>query len=147
MHLILTTTKITFQNGINQPCRGNNVWYIDDYVAKLEKRSCIVLPLRHIQSKDTYAPKMADYGPIFISFECFNGFHMNLTLKIKIDRKFDKLKYCKKTNYRNWNVVGEYNIGATNWCYCQFSNIAKSKKCTEVIKRKTVIKEALHEKT
>jgi hypothetical protein len=33
-------------------------------VAKLEKRSCMVLPLRDFLSKDIYAPKMADYGPI-----------------------------------------------------------------------------------
>jgi hypothetical protein len=37
---------------------------MDDYVAKLEKRSCMVLPLREFISKDTYALNMADYGPI-----------------------------------------------------------------------------------
>ena len=51
---------------------------MDDYEAKLEKRSCMVLPLRDILSKDTYAPKMANYGPILYVLKCFNGFHMNL---------------------------------------------------------------------
>jgi hypothetical protein len=41
---------------------------MDDYVAKLEKRSCIVLPLRDFLSKDTYALKIADYGLILYFF-------------------------------------------------------------------------------
>ena len=64
MVYILTTTKFVIQNGINQPCRVNTFSSIVDYVAKLEKRSCMVLPLRDFLSKDTYALKMADYGPI-----------------------------------------------------------------------------------
>ena len=37
---------------------------MDDYVSKLEKCCCIVLPLSDFLSKDSYALKMADYGLI-----------------------------------------------------------------------------------
>ena len=60
LHLILTTTKISIQNGINQPCRVNTFWSMDDYVSKLEKCCFIVLPLSDFLSKDSYALKMAD---------------------------------------------------------------------------------------
>ena len=33
-------------------------------MSKVEERSCMVLPLRDFLSKDTYAPKMTDYGHI-----------------------------------------------------------------------------------
>ena len=64
LYLILTTTKFVIQNGIKQPCRVNTFWTIDEYVTKLEKRSCMVLPFKDFINKDTYAQKMADYGPI-----------------------------------------------------------------------------------
>ena len=37
---------------------------MDNYVSKVEKCPCMVLPLRDFLSKDTYAPKMTDYGHI-----------------------------------------------------------------------------------
>ena len=64
LHLTLTTTRIAIQNGINQPCRVNTFWSIDDYVSKVEERSCMVLPLMDFLSKDIYAPKITDYGHI-----------------------------------------------------------------------------------
>ena len=52
---------------------------MDDYVSKLEKRSCMVLPLRNSLSKDTYAPKMTDYGHILYVLNALMFFiQMNL---------------------------------------------------------------------
>ena len=41
---------------------------MNDYVSKVEERSCMVLPLMDILSKDTFAPKMTDYGHILYVF-------------------------------------------------------------------------------
>jgi hypothetical protein len=42
-------------------------------VTKLEKRSCMVLPFKDFINKDTYAPKMADYGPILYVLNVLNA--------------------------------------------------------------------------
>ena len=52
-HHILTTTKFAIQNGINQSCRMNTFWFMDDYVTKFEKRWCMVFALDDLLSEDT----------------------------------------------------------------------------------------------
>ena len=48
---ILTTTKFAIQNGINQSCRINTFWFMDDYVTKFEKRCCMLLALEDLLIK------------------------------------------------------------------------------------------------
>ena len=69
---------------------------MDDYVSKLEKRSCMVLPLSDFLIKASYAPKMADYG--LISYFFFNitysyaSLASNLSIKLLLKLKQDLCK-------------------------------------------------------
>ena len=108
MHLILTTTKFVIQNGINQSCRVNTFWSMNVYVSKLEKGSCMVLPLRDFLSRDSYAPKMADYGLILYIFFIINWSN---ACQASCWYETDQLKQdlCKVKRINNqWSLVDQY---------------------------------------
>ena len=77
---ILTTTKFAIQNGINQSCRINTFWFMDDYVTKFEKRCCMLLALEDLLSKDTYYSKDGWLWVYLLSFEYSNDFLYEFSL-------------------------------------------------------------------
>ena len=79
---------------------------MDDYVSKLEKCSCMVLPMSDFFSKYSYAPKMADYGLIlnFLFIITYSNACLASNLLLKLSYEKQDLCKVKRMISGNWLI-------------------------------------------
>ena len=82
---------------------------MDDYLSKLEKGSCMVLPYCDFLSKDTYAPKISDYGLMLNIFLIINWNNAclasNLSLKLMLWKRPPQTRSMQGKEKNQWLLV------------------------------------------